>query len=1167
MSTSSSRRTLVIAAVIVLLAVTGVTLYFYRPSPKMPVPGTPSYEKYVEAFQVGVAALDVDLPHVAEKHLTTAVELFSEEPAGWANRGLVYLRTNRLDKATADLERAQRLAPASPAVERLLGLLEERRGHLTEAAAHLRSAIQREPQDVESIYRLAQIIDQEPTKESEAEFQKLMELILVKEPNNLLVLLDRLRIAIRRSDREAVGSTLARFKNLSTNFSKLAQSTLSELEKTLAGQLGPDAATEMLGFSNVLRGESGFNRNYVSLRPPDALSGSPVQSFLRLTPLRHAPAPPDSDLTFSPEPIPFAPGGQFDHVLSLWLTGKDKPAVFVANDRELREIGSALALGSMPVSVDGIVALDWNNDFRMDLLIAGKNGLRFYEQEADGKFTDVTAKTGLPADILQGAYYGAWAADIDLDGDLDLIVARRSGPPLLLRNNFDGTFTAQPIFPEADSVRAFAWVDLDNDGAPDAVLLDARGNLHVYANERSGQFRRWPTAVPNGRFLALTVADANDDGVLDIIALREDGALLRISDKNKRSSWEVEELGRWESFPADVQPGSARLLAADLDNNGVLDLIASTPTDSRVWLGAAEGKFQPLPGSIPMHVLAAVDLDGDGRIDLVGLDPQGKPLSFRSSGKKSYHWQDIRPRASQGKTEGDNRINSFGIGGDAELRTGTHVVKQPITSPVIHFGLGERRRSDVIRIQWPNGTFQVEFDTAIDSAVVAEQRLKGSCPFLFAWNGERFDFVTDFLWSTPLGMYIQAQDKGGFLQTTDWVRIRGDQLKPRDGIYELRVNANLWETHFFDHMALMVVDHPPGTEMFVDERFFMTPSSPTFRLTETPHPVALALDHLGKDATAEVRAVDGVYLDRCGRGAYQGITRDHWVEADLGDDAPKTGPLWLIAHGWVHPTDSSINFAMEQGKHEPPHALVLEVPDGKGGWKAGRDRLGFPAGKNKTMLIRLDGIEGEGVSRRFRLRTSMEIYWDALLYARGRDEAETVKQTLLPNYADLHFRGILEMTQANPSSPELPHYDRIISHGQFYRDLIGYHTRFGNVRELLEKIDDRYTILNAGDELTLRFAAPAPPQSGWKRDFVWVCDGWVKDGDLNTRFGKTVLPLPSHDLQSYNTPPGRLEDDPVYRRHPKDWQVYHTRYVTPEIYERGLRNFRRPTADSASRAP
>jgi len=109
------------------------------------------------------------------------------------------------------------------------------------------------------------------------------------------------------------------------------------------------------------------------------------------------------------------------------------------------------------------------------------------------------------------------------------------------------------------------------------------------------------------------------------------------------------------------------------------------------------------------------------------------------------------------------------------------------------------------------------------------------------------------------------------------------------------------------------------------------------------------------------------------------------------------------------------------------------------------------------------------------------------------------------------------------------------------------------VRELLEKVDDRYVIMNAGDELALRFEAPSqPPPSGTARDFVVVSDGWGKDGDYNTAFGRTVLPLPRHDWPAYDAMPARLEDDPIYRRYPEDWLNYHTRYVATEEFNRAM---------------
>ena len=82
---------------------------------------------------------------------------------------------------------------------------------------------------------------------------------------------------------------------------------------------------------------------------------------------------------------------------------------------------------------------------------------------------------------------------------------------------------------------------------------------------------------------------------------------------------------------------------------------------------------------------------------------------------------------------------------------------------------------------------------------------------------------------------------------------------------------------------------------------------------------------------------------------------------------------------------------------------------------------------------------------------------------------------------------------------------------------------------------------------------PEGPAAGWKRDFIWECDGWTRDGDLNTKFGNTVQPLPAHGVKTDERPPGRLEDDPVFQRFPRDWQTYHTRYVTGAEFARGLR--------------
>ena len=285
----------------------------------------------------------------------------------------------------------------------------------------------------------------------------------------------------------------------------------------------------------------------------------------------------------------------------------------------------------------------------------------------------------------------------------------------------------------------------------------------------------------------------------------------------------------------------------------------------------------------------------------------------------------------------------------------------------MHFGLGEATRAEVARITWPNGFLQSEFDLTADSSIGASQRLKGSCPWLFAWNGKEMSFVTDFIWRSPLGLRINAQATADVLMTEDWVRIRGDQLAPRNGQYDLSITAELWETHFFDFVSLLVVDHPEGTEMFVDERFAVPPPRLDAIATAPVQSFLSVRDDQGRDVLDIVRTRDDRHLDFAGRGRYQGVTREHFVELELPEEAPRTGPLWLVAQGWVHPTDSSINVALGQGNHAPPAGLSLQVADATGLFKPARAGLGFPAGKDKTVLIDLAGLFPAKGPRRVRL--------------------------------------------------------------------------------------------------------------------------------------------------------------------------------------------------------
>ncbi len=418
------------------------------------------------------------------------------------------------------------------------------------------------------------------------------------------------------------------------------------------------------------------------------------------------------------------------------------------------------------------------------------------------------------------------------------------------------------------------------------------------------------------------------------------------------------------------------------------------------------------------------------------------------------------------------------------------------------------------------------------------------------------EFVKDAVpWGSAIGLRIDNLGTASIAATEEWYKIAGDQLMPRDGYYDLRITGELWETYYYDSLALMVVDHPAGTEIFTDERFKVPAVKPAIVPTGTTHKIVSAVDDTGQNVTDIVRDLDGRYLDTFGRGQYQGVTRDHYVEVDLGEESHGNGPLYLIAKGWLHPSDSSINVAISQGQHEQAQALSLEVPDGHGGWVVAQRNLGFPAGRKKICVFDITNVFRPGTPHKLRLRTNLEVYWDSIEWAEGLPQTPLKITRLAPAVADLHYRGYSVIHQQNSSSPEIPDYNHLAGTKQPWRDLEGYYTRYGDVRELLAEVDDRYVIMNAGDEISFRFQAPAKPpgrmDSGLHHRRRRMDQGRRLQLDLTQDCTSACLITPGGTT---TLAPRNLEDDWVYRHHPKDWQTYQTRYVTADVMLDALRN-------------
>jgi tetratricopeptide (TPR) repeat protein len=1145
----------VLAGLMVLIAVG------CRSKDRLPDVGSLRYREYVSAFYIGLAGLQVGDDVRADAKLEQATELVPGEPAGWVDWGVLALRQRNFDPATQRLERAHALAPHDDRIDYLLGLLEGDRGNTAASISYLRQAIALNPRNLRALYSLATEVERQGSENSDAELQKTLEQILSVQPGNLAVLVDLARVSAKRGDTATLRATVTKIAARAQGWPPEIQQQLEQLQTAAAGDSPRSAATRSTFLRNVLMREPEFRADLSQIMAQPGEEAQPVTRFLRLPNPSSQPAAPDFAMTFVNEPVASAPAEAWTWAGAIALNGSDAPVIAEANARRVHlATGAELPFpggANAKLSPESVLPFDFNYDFKTDLLLAGDKGIRLFRQDNPDHFTDVTAGMKLPRAVTDAAYTGAWAIDVEADGDLDVVLGAKAGTPIVLRNNGDGTFAVKQPFTGVSGVRQFVWTDLNGDGNPDASLIDGSGNLHIFWNERTGKFAEAALTHSYTNVRAICVADTGNDDLLRLHLLATDGRILSLSYDDNGGKWTEHQLAQMAGPTID----EVRLRAADIDNNGAVDLLVipvKAGKDARgahVWLQDQTGAFKPMvQPQGPSVVLDAADVHGDGHLDLIGLDNSDKVIDARNHATKSYHWQTIRPRARQ--VTGDQRINPFGIGGEIEIRSALLLQKQAIMSPMLHFGLGEQQGVDVARIVWPNGSVRAEFGLKADQQIVTEQRLKGSCPFLFAWNGKQMAFVKDTVpWGSAIGLRINSLGTANIAATEEWYKIPRDQLKLRDGFYDLRITGELWETYFYDSLTLMTVDHPAGTEVFTDERYDVPPVKLAATAVGPLQPIAHAEDDNGKDVTAIVRALDGKYLDTFGRGQYQGVTRDHYVDVDLGDRVPESGPLWLIANGWLHPSDSSVNVAMSQGKHPRPEWLSLEVPDGKGGWRVAKSNLGFPAGRNKICMIDLTGIFQPGAPHRLRLRTNLEVYWDSLEWAQGRPETPLKMQRIEPRVADLHYRGFSVIHQANASSPEIPDYERLASTTPIWRDLPGFYTRFGDVRELLAHTDDRYVIMNAGDEMTLRFADPGPPPAGWVRDFVIAGDGWIKDGDYNTADSLTVLPYPYHARRDYGVgAPNRLEDDWEYQHHRDDWETYQTRYVTDAAFRDALRS-------------
>ena len=756
----------------------------------------------------------------------------------------------------------------------------------------------------------------------------------------------------------------------------------------------------------------------------------------------------------------------------------------------------------------------------------------------------------VPAGYAHAAFF-----DFDLDGDLDVYLFGGNKPDQLLRNNLDGTFT-DVTAKTGDAKFASKKVvvsDVDRDGDPDLVTIDARGDLVLRLNLRQGVFKTVPLHVSGAMDVA--VEDVNADGIPDIVVATSRGLRLLIG---KGDGDFLEGAGSG----LDAAGASAAMRAvvlADFDNDGFPDVIAASSDGIRAYRNLGGGKFadwavfsspskknsfsSDLTGA---ETLVAYDVDKDGDLDLL-VSAGGKTSVLINDGGNANGWLVV---VLEGLPTGSGRVNKQGVGSFVEVKAGNLYVARLAGLLPTHVGLGARTKADVVRATWTNGVPQNVFDQKAKSVVKEIQQLKGSCPFVYALNGETgvWSFVSDALGRSPIGLLYDGVHLAGW-DAREWLFIDGATLRAdAAGRLQIDYTEELWEVAFLDEATLMAVDHPEGTGVVPNERTIPGVTEKKLFTVARPRPVRAAFsDASGRpeDVTARLARRDQVYVGPGPETFYQGVRKEHSLVLDLGDVTAGDRVI-LYLSGWIFYTDTSINVSLSQRKdlaHFPP---VLEVPDGAGGWRVAMESFGFPAGKTKTMPVDLTGLV-DPEDPRVRIRTTMAIFWDEAFVTVNDPAVEVVTTLLSPASAVLSERGFPRGYRETPDGPEVfDHGD--VSTAPRWEDVPGRVTRLGDVTEFLSKADDRWVAFKGGDAIRITYdGSKLPPlAAGWRRDWILVSDGWDKDFDKNTVTGQSYGPWPFHAMSAYPYPETERHPDPKFLEETL------TRKVGPERFRKAL---------------
>jgi tetratricopeptide (TPR) repeat protein len=1060
-----------------------------------------------------------------QKALDSFDEAFKKDPKfaqAAVNQGIALMALQKLDDAKRVLRQAVAVDPGSAQAWYVLGLVQHSANETEAALADFKQVVKLNPRDADSYY-FQGLCYQELKQFDEA--TEALEQALKVDP-------------LHASSEFVLARTLQRTGHTPEarqHFQRFQHLTSTKISSAI-GQ----------GY-----GEQGRYSTVTAVEEPETISPTmiPIQLAAQSLPALSGGKPTGgacmADITGT---------GQMDLVLmqdgaqAINVLHRQSNGTFAAVDAVaagLKASGHAVACSVGDMDADGL----------NDLAVAMDDRILLFRNLGRGKFSDVTAKSGI---VARNHPAGITFVDYDHDSDLDILI---TGSPLKLggaanvlwRDNGDGTYTEQTDatgMGGSGSTASAILTDFNNDRAVDLAITGDGVAPTIYVNPREGKYPVQPVYQGTGlpATTGIAVLDYNKDGWMDF-ALTHTGAPGITLWRNVVDADHVSRRFERVELPLHGALRGWGVTPVDIDNDGWIDLAVIVETSAgaqvRIFRNRGNGSFVDVSHMVGLDAvrlqqargLIAADIDGDGAPDLIVTQLNAPPVLLRNQGANKNHSVRLDLTGfADNKTALGVKVEVFANGLWQKWELPGASGYQTQAPPQILVGLGNAQRIDMLRILWPTGVLQDEIDLPQGPVIAMKEadRRGSSCPALFTWDGHHYKFVNDVIGAAVVGHWF-TPTRRNIPRSEEWIKVDGDSFAEVDGKLSLRFMEPMEEVNYIDQLRLVAVDHPANVIVNPDERFLDEPPFATGKVVASADvrlPVG-AWDGNGKDVLSTLSAQDHQFASGFEPIHYDGFANLHPLTLDLGSLKPGA-PLRLLLTGYINYFSATSLYGAWQGGVKPISPYVeAELPDGS--WQRVLDDAGFPAGLERTIVVDLTGkLPAE--TKRIRLMTNLQIYWDQVQIDQSIDaEARTTELPL--SAAALHFRGFpKEINLQSPGDLDY-NYDVVSLTGPFQHER-GNYTRLGVVTPLIQDNDDQFVIFGAGEEIAAQFDVTGLPKlpPDWKRDYFFYASGYEKDMDWWDALPFTVAQLPFHSMSAYPYPPSEsFPDDKTGLSYQLEW--------------------------------